>query len=76
MFGPKQIGDVQQLLGLLAQCFADCRMAMAERGNCKPREQVEVLLALKIPEPRALAANKLHRGWPIGGHQGAVLEFF
>ena len=60
--------------GLLADRFDHGRVAVPERGDGDAREEVEVLVALVVPEPRPGAAHELDRVARIGADDGVALE--
>src|SRR4029079_4270548 len=49
-------------------------MAVAQRQHGDAAQEVEVLVALVVPELRALAAHELDRLAHVGGHDRARLE--
>ena len=72
--GVEEVGDVHQAAGLLAHGLDHGGVAVADRADRDPGEEVEVLLALGVPEQGALAADELDRRAPVGPHQVALLE--
>ena len=60
--------------GLLADCRNDPRVAVPRIVDREPGEEVEVLPAVGVPKPGALAADELHRCPRVGGHRVAPLE--
>ena len=53
---PVQIGDVPELLGLRAQCVDEMRMRVAEHIDRDAAAEIEIALAVRRNEPRALAS--------------------
>src|SRR5262249_43188947 len=47
---------------------------VADRADRDPRQEVDVLLPLGVPEQRALAADELDRAAAVGAHQVALLQ--
>ena len=66
-----QVGDVRQRAGLLAHGLDHRGVAVPDRADRDPAEEVEVLLSLRVPEPRPLAAHELDRRAPVRGHHPA-----
>ena len=65
---------MHQAPGLLAHRLDHPRMAVAELHHRDAGEEVEVLVALVVPEPRALAAHELDGVAGVGGHERLALE--
>ena len=59
---------------LLADRLHHGRMAVAELGDRDAGEEVEVLVALVVPQARALAAHELDGVPGVGGHERVALE--
>src|SRR5260221_8754815 len=72
--GVEEVGDVHQLSGLLAHSLDHGRVAVADRADRDPGEEVEVFLPLGVPEQRAFAAHELDRRPPVSLHQEAPIE--
>src|SRR5262249_44621122 len=54
----EEIGDVDELCGLLSQGGGDVRMRMAERIDRHPRGEIEIALPCGRGEPSALALRE------------------
>src|SRR4051794_40267970 len=67
--GVEEVADVQQLAGLGADRRDDLRVAVADARDRYAGEEVEVLVALLVPQPRALAADEAHRVARVRRHQ-------
>ena len=65
---------MHQPAGLLAHRLDHGRVAVADRADRDPGEEVEVLLAVGVPEQRPLAADEVDRRPLVGPHQVALLE--
>ena len=65
---------MHQPAGLLADRLDDARVAVAELRDGDAGEEVEVLVALVVPEARALAAHELDRVARVGRHERVALE--
>src|SRR5215212_7355414 len=50
------------------------RVAMAERVDRDAGDEVEVLVALVVPQPRALASHELDRQPGVGAHHVVAVE--
>ena len=59
---------------LLADRLDHVRVAVPELHDRDAGEEVEVLVALGVPEARALAAHELDRVARVGRHRGVALE--
>src|SRR5438045_2283737 len=70
----EQIADMDQRLRLACDGVDDTRMAMAELRDRDAGEEVEVLVAVRVPEARCLAADELDRIAAVGRHQVVALE--
>ena len=64
-----EVGDARQPLRLVADRGHDPRVAVAGVVDREPGEEVQVLLAVGVPQPRSLAAHELHRRPRIGRHR-------
>ena len=70
-----QVGDVQDLVApASSMARVTRRMAVAEVGDHGAGEEVEVLLAVGVPDARALAAHERQRRARVGREQVAVGE--
>jgi hypothetical protein len=58
------VGDMDEALRLLGDRLRELRMPVAQAAHGDAGERVQVLLAVRIPEPGALAARERHR---VGG---------
>ena len=65
---------MHQAPGLLAHRLDHARVAVAELRHRDAGQEVEVLVALVVPQPRALAAHELDRVARVGAHHGVALE--
>ena len=72
--GVEEVADVDQALGLLADRRDDGRVAVPEAVDGQAGLEVEVLVALVVPQPRALAADELDAQARVGGDQVVALE--
>jgi hypothetical protein len=72
--GVEEVPHVHQPAGLLPHSLDHLRVAVAELGHRDPGEEVEVLVALVVPQPRALAAHELDRVARVRGHERLALE--
>ena len=68
-FGKEHIAGVPQLRRLIMQGSQDLRIAMTERVDRDAGGEIDVLIALKIPEARALAAIEDQRALAIDRQQ-------
>ena len=57
--GVEEVADVHQPPDLLAHGLDDARVAVAEVRHRDAAQEVEVLVALGVPQARALAAHEL-----------------
>ena len=64
-----EIGGVDQLTGLLGDGAGHLRMGMAKAADGNAAERVQVLPALGVPEPDALAPLEFNREAGIGRHK-------
>ena len=70
----KQVGHVEEGRRLLAQGAHDLGVAVAERGHRDPAGKVQVLLAVRVPDPRPLPSHEGDRV-PLGeGHEVLVRQ--
>ena len=65
---------MHELRRLLADRGDDGRVAVAERVDRQAALEVEVLGALGVPQPRALAAHERDRRARVGRHEVLALE--
>ena len=72
--GVEEVAHVHEPPGLLADRGDDGRVAVAQLRDGDAAQEVEVLVALVVPEPCALAAHELDRVARVGGHHGLALE--
>ena len=72
--GVEEVAHVHQPPGLVAHRLHHARVAVAELRHRDAREEVEVLVALVVPEPRALAAHELDGVARVGVHERVALE--
>jgi hypothetical protein len=72
--GVVEVRRVDQAAGLLAQRGHESGVAVADLVHGYAGHEVEVLVALVVPQPRALAAHELHRQAGVGLHHGFALE--
>ena len=63
-----EVRHVEQRARLVGQRVGDGRVRVTERRDREPAEEVEVLLALAVPEAHALAADERDRLAPVGLH--------
>ena len=70
----EEIPHVHQPAGLLAHRVDHRRVAVAELRDRDAREEVEVLVALVVPQARALAPHELDGIPGVGGHERVALE--
>ena len=73
----EEVGDVAEGLQLLGDRRDQRGVGVAERVDGDAAEQVDVLLAVGVPDVRALAADQGQLGRPEGVHQAggvALLE--
>ena len=66
---PKRLRHVQQRAGLLGEGVGDRRVAWPSEVTARPHEEVEVALAVVVPQRGALAAHERHRRRRVGGHE-------
>ena len=66
-----EVRHVQQRAGLVGDRVGDGRVRVAERRDREAAEEVEVLLALAVPELHALAAHERDREPAVGLHARA-----
>jgi hypothetical protein len=59
--GEEEVGHVHQLAGLGAHRLHDPGMAVAGVADGDAGQEVEVLVAVRVPQPHALAADELDR---------------
>ncbi len=69
----EEVGDVAEGEHLLMNGLDQCRVGVTERIDRDAGVQVEVLLAVDIPDPGTLTARKHEFGRPEGVHQRAVV---
>ena len=72
--GVVEVPDVHQAPRLLADRLHEPRVAVPELHDRDAGQEVEVLIALVVPEPRALAAHELDRVAGVGRHHRVALE--
>ena len=72
--GVVEVADVHQPPGLLAHGRHDARVAVADTGHRDPAEEVQVLVALGIPQARADTAHELDGQARVGVHQALGLD--
>src|SRR4029450_3083681 len=58
--GVEEVADGDEPLRLLGDRPHHLGMAVADRGHRDPGQEVEVLVAILVPQPRALAAGEGH----------------
>ena len=68
----EEVRHVQKSLELVADRLGDDHVRVAERHDRDAGEEVEIALAVGIPELGALATLEHDRGWPEHRHEGAV----
>ncbi len=71
--GGEEVGDVAERLELLCHGLEDRGVCMAQRVDGDAAEQVEVLLAVGIPDVGALAAYQHGLRRPERVHDGALV---
>ena len=59
---------------LLPHRLDHVRVAVADGADRNPREEVQVLPSLRVPEPGPLAAHELHRHARVGLHHLPLLQ--
>jgi hypothetical protein len=69
-----EVPDVHQAPRLLAYRLDERRVAVPELHDGDSGQEVEVLVPLVVPEPRALAAHELDRVAGVGRHHRVALE--
>src|SRR5207248_10482955 len=62
--GAEQIRYVRQRVRLLRDGIGDDRVCMAEAGHRQTTQEVQLALAVAIPQLAAAAAAEHHRWWP------------
>jgi hypothetical protein len=67
--GVEEVADVQQPLGLIADRFDDRRVAVADARHADAGQEVEVLVAVVVPQARAGAADETHGVARVRRHQ-------
>ena len=72
--GVEEVAHVHEPAGLVAHRLHHARVAVAELGHGDPAQEVEVLVPVRVPQPRALAAHELHRLAHVGAHHRLALE--
>ena len=72
--GGEQVGNVHQLVRLLVDCLDDGRIGIAHAVYADAGSEVDVLLALNIPQGRALAVIQRDREPAVGVHY--IFVFF
>jgi hypothetical protein len=65
---------VEQRAGLVGHRLGDRRVGVPERDRREAGEEIEVLLALAVPQPRALAPHERDRLPAVGLHHVVVVE--
>ena len=65
---------MHQLTDLAANRRDHARVAVAEARHANTAQKVEVLVALDVPQVRALAAHELDREARVGAHHARALE--
>ena len=65
---------MQQRAGLVGDGISNGRVRVAERGDREPPEEVEVLVALAVPQLHALAAHERDGEPPVGLHHVLGVE--
>src|SRR5690606_3526670 len=70
--GDEKVGDVAEQRDLVGDGADDCRVAGAERADGDAAEEVEVLLAVGVPQPGALAVGEGDAGGAVVVHQGGL----
>jgi hypothetical protein len=72
--GVEEVPHVHQPAGLLVHRLHHGRVAMAELRHRDAGQEVQVLVALVVPQPRALAPHELDGIPDVGGHERVALE--
>src|SRR4051794_9234499 len=67
--GVEEVADVDELARLRADRLDDARVAVADTRHGDAREEVEVLVAVGVPESRTLAAGEAHRVARVRRHE-------
>src|SRR5262249_32366598 len=72
--GVEEVRGVDELAGLVADCLDHIRVAVAGVADGDPGEEVEVGVALRVIQGRALAAHELDRSAPVRLHHVARFQ--
>jgi hypothetical protein len=72
--GVEEVAHVHEPARLPADGLDHRRVAVPELHHRDPSQEVEVLVALVVPQARALPAHELHGIARVGGHHGLALE--
>jgi hypothetical protein len=72
--GVEEVAHVHEAPRLLAHRANDRRVAVPELGHRDARQEVEVFVALGVPQPGALAPNELDRVAHVRAHHRRALE--
>ena len=72
--GEEQVGRAGERTGLLLDRGDDPRVTVAGVVDREPGEEVQVLLAVRVPQPRALAAHELDLRAQVRRHRVARLQ--
>ncbi|CAB4852028.1 unannotated protein [freshwater metagenome] len=70
----EQVADVQQLVRLTTDRLGHHRVRMTKRRDREATQEVEIPLAVGVPQFGARAALEHHLRWPEHGHERAVLH--
>ena len=70
--GVKQVGHVHQGLRLAADGRAHLRVAVPQRADGDAGEKIEILAAVRVPQPAAAAAHHGRRKPVVGGNEDPV----
>src|SRR5262249_47342311 len=71
-FVDHQVGGVRDQADLPADRVDDCRVGVAEGADRDTGVQVEVLVAVGVPDVYAAATGDRERRGPVVGHEGLV----
>jgi hypothetical protein len=72
--GQVEVRRVGEHADLLANRLDHRRMTVADRADRDAGEEIEVFLAVRVPEPRPLAADELDGCPRVGLHQPARVQ--
>src|SRR5438552_397525 len=61
----KEVRRVKQRSGLIRNRVRETAIRVSERGDADPREQIEILLSVRVVQANAVATNERDRLTPI-----------